>query len=377
MKKKSNFDVGNWARAAGLMVIVSFMGAPGALAQDRQLDELLNKLSRMEREIKALNRQIYKDELPGAKGAVAPKKRGIFAPEESSPPNSEAGGDAYIIRVETRIGEMENEIRTMTGNFENITHTLNQLSARIEKLVGDVDLRLSDLEGGARSRLRPSTAGRAAPPKISDVPNVQSVRKEGPASGGPSFATPVQSLGTISDKDLKLIESGKRPAPDSKISPERASAEPAPVDKAAAPPPPKPVKKESVLPKGSIAAQYKYAQKLVSQTDYEKAAAAFHEFITIHSTEPLAANARYWLGETYYVRHDYRAAAEAFLDGFRANPKGPKAPDILLKLGMSLTNLDKKKEACAMFQKLESDFPDAPGRIKILLEKERARAVCG
>ena len=91
----------------------------------------------------------------------------------------------------------------------------------------------------------------------------------------------------------------------------------------------------------------------------------------------LGANARYWLGRTYYVRREFRAAAEAFLKGFRGDPKGIKASDNLLSLGMSLSHMGKKIDACAMFGKLASDFPGAPNRITRLLNRERTRADCG
>jgi tol-pal system protein YbgF len=133
----------------------------------------------------------------------------------------------------------------------------------------------------------------------------------------------------------------------------------------------------SILPKGSVQARYKFAQDLVHRAEYEKAALAFQEFIAGHSDNKLISNARYWLGRTFYVRRDYRSAAEAFLKGFRDDPKGTKAPDNLLSLGMSLSQMDKKADACAMFGKLASDFPSAPSRITRLLQRERTRADCG
>jgi TolA-binding protein len=82
------------------------------------------------------------------------------------------------------------------------------------------------------------------------------------------------------------------------------------------------------------------------------------------------------MGETYYVRKDYSSAARVFLEAYQKDQKGTKAPDTLLKLGMSLTNLDKKKEACATFDKLGKDFPDASANIKRTLPRERTRAGC-
>ena len=57
----------------------------------------------------------------------------------------------------------------------------------------------------------------------------------------------------------------------------------------------------------------------------------------------LAGNAQYWLGETHYVRRDYKAAATAFLNGYTTFENSPKAPDSLLKLGMTLVVMGEKE----------------------------------
>ena len=115
---------------------------------------------------------------------------------------------------------------------------------------------------------------------------------------------------------------------------------------------------------------------LLRQANYDKAELALQEFVKLHPKEALASNARYWLGETFYVRAAYVQAAEVFLEGFQADPKGPKAPDSLLKLGMSLGGLDKKREACAAFDKLLKDFPDAPAGVKNTVTREKQKNGC-
>ena len=73
---------------------------------------------------------------------------------------------------------------------------------------------------------------------------------------------------------------------------------------------------------------------------------------------PLAGNAQYWLGETYYVRKDYENAATAFALGYQKYPKSAKAADDLLKLGMSLGNLGKKPDACTRLRAARPRLPD-------------------
>ena len=67
--------------------------------------------------------------------------------------------------------------------------------------------------------------------------------------------------------------------------------------------------------------------------------------------DPLAGNAQYWIGETYYVRGQYKNAADAFLKGYKKYKSSEKAPDTLLRLGMALAELGQKDAACSDAQR--------------------------
>ena len=349
------------ALAAVVLLADSGLAAPAAHAQDRRLEDVLNKLERLERDMRVINRQLYRrapgaGARPPAPGAAAPRP----APATRAAPRPADGvrlENAYAARLEARLADLESEIRSATGSIENFNHSLTQVSSRLDKLVADMELRLSDME---KRLLQASVRAPAAPQpgarpgyqpqprqQITGVARPPAVREAGPATGGPSFARPAQSLGSISPNDLAGLKRGESP--------------PAP----------------TILPKGSAEDRYKFAKDLVHRAEYEKAALAFQEFIATHPGDTLISNARYWLGKTYYVRREYRDAAEAFLQSFRGDPKGNKAADNLLSLGMSLSHMDKKTDACTMFDKLTSDFPDAPNRITRLLKRERSSADCG
>ncbi|WP_223291695.1 tol-pal system protein YbgF [Defluviicoccus vanus] len=132
----------------------------------------------------------------------------------------------------------------------------------------------------------------------------------------------------------------------------------------------------STLPAGSSKEQYAYAFSLMQKASYAEATAAFSDFLQRNPNDSLADNARYWLGESYYARSDYPRAAETFLDAYEKNKTGPKAPDTLLKLGMALGKLDKKKEACASFRELSRSFPNATAQIKDKAAQESQRIGC-
>ena len=93
------------------------------------------------------------------------------------------------------------------------------------------------------------------------------------------------------------------------------------------------------MPKTSIAEQYKYATNIMKSGDFEKAEIAFKEFVDTHSKHELAGSAQFWYGETFYIRQLYEDAAAAFLEGYQKYPNSPKAPENLLKLGVTLAEL--------------------------------------
>ena len=55
-------------------------------------------------------------------------------------------------------------------------------------------------------------------------------------------------------------------------------------------------------------------------------------------------------------------------EGYQKFPKNIKAPDMLYKLSMSLTNINKKKDSCNTLKKLIEEFP----RHKLLSKAENS-----
>ena len=92
--------------------------------------------------------------------------------------------------------------------------------------------------------------------------------------------------------------------------------------------------------------------------------------------DPLAGSAQYWLGETYYARGRYAEAASAFAEGYKSYPKGTKAADDLLKLGMSLARANQKQNACVALAQLDHDFPNPGSAIKEQRIAEKKRLGC-
>lgn len=122
---------------------------------------------------------------------------------------------------------------------------------------------------------------------------------------------------------------------------------------------------------------YEQAYGALLQKDYGGAEAGFEDFLKRHPNHQLAGNAQYWLGETYYVRGQFRAAAAAFLKGYQTYSRSPKAPECLLKLAMSLSRLGQKDAACSSYSELATKYPNPPAHVKSIAQAERQRSGCG
>lgn len=121
---------------------------------------------------------------------------------------------------------------------------------------------------------------------------------------------------------------------------------------------------------------YEAAYGYLLQQDYGAAQAAFEDFLKQYPSDQLSGNAQYWLGETYFVRSQYKAAAAAFLKGYESYRQSAKAPDSLLKLAMSLDRLGQREAACSSYRELNTQFPNAPQHVRDRASTERGRAGC-
>ena len=237
--------------------------------------------------------------------------------------------------AEVRLTEFEALIRGLEQRIETLENEKRRESERLQKLTSDLQLRLQALEQGTPA------------PDAADATAAAGVRNPSIIGGTTAPDAPPRPLGTLKLRDAE------------------AAAEPAPAPA------------EPLLPPGSAKEQYDYALSLtLKEADYAKAGTAFRAFIDTHPKHQLTGNAYFWLGRTYFVRKDYENASFAFADGYRKFPRGPKAPDSLYNLGVSLRHLGKKREACTALARLLDKFPNVNRTLKTRVSRQRKRLKC-
>ena len=122
--------------------------------------------------------------------------------------------------------------------------------------------------------------------------------------------------------------------------------------------------------------EYDLAYGYVLRKDYALAEEGLRAFVKKYPQDRLVADANYWLGESLFQRQRYREAAESFLTVSTKFQTAGKAPDSLLRLGQSLAALKEKDAACATFGELPRKYPKAPPNVKQAAEKEQKRMGC-
>lgn len=118
------------------------------------------------------------------------------------------------------------------------------------------------------------------------------------------------------------------------------------------------------LPAGNAEAQYNEAFALHDKGEYKNAERAFSDFIETYPNDPLISKAMYWKAESCLQQKNYKDAKILFVNAYKKNPKGPKAPDSLLRLGEILAIQGKNSDACTAWRKLKKDFPHMTSEMK-------------
>ncbi len=295
---------------------------------EEYLDTVINKLNKMEKDLQILQQ------------------------EKNTSDNLTSSEVSYdtIASHEKRLIDLEDDLRNINGRIDevlfelkNLANELNSLKDQAKLLKDDKEEDLIILEEDEDTQIR-----------TSQDPNMEN---------NPSMKV----LGVIKEKqeEQTIIEKSDLENNNKIITNESEQ-----------------VKKDAITSKQleSLSKDpseiYKYAYSMLIQENFTEAEKYFNIFLGENPNDPLASNAYYWLGETFYVQKNFQKAAISFAKGYQKFPKGNKAIDQLFKLALTFINLGKNDDACASFSKLELEFPDASERIKNRAKEYKTRAKC-
>lgn len=121
---------------------------------------------------------------------------------------------------------------------------------------------------------------------------------------------------------------------------------------------------------------YDNAYNLLKEGKYEQAEQSFLTFMEKYPDSTLLGNANYWLGESYYARQKWAEAAGLFADGFVKYKDNAKAPDSMFKLGLTMKQMGKTKEACTALKELPKEFKNLADHLKKRAEQEVKELKC-
>lgn len=306
----------------------------------RQIELLQGNIATFNNQLQDLQRYVFTKQGRDVEGAIAKAP----APKALESDASDILKHRLAV-VESRLDQIDQEkMRRIDGQFDELRNLLDRVDARIEKLVADVDFRLTALE--------------AAPPPMASVEQPLSAEGTAGSGGATSLVEP--------DKDYQPSGAprilGTIPLEDDTVEPVATGS--------------KKTVQAMILPEGSAEDRYNYAFGLLRKAQYDEAANVLSAFIEVHAGHPLAENASYWRGETFYARKLFTDSVRIYATNLRTYPKGNKAPDNMVKLGMSLANLKRANEACQAFEELERKFPDMLANVRQASVRGRAQASC-
>lgn len=242
----------------------------------------------------------------------------------------QGGGESgNISELMLRNQEMQNEVQNLRGLVETQAFEIEGLKKRQRDQYVDLDSRLQRLEGGMTVPSRPMTNApveSTAPEQLhgNELTTVEDM--------------PVKSTQYVPPR-VEALGSGV------------ASQAPSSADEKTA---------------------YEAAFEALKQGRYSESSQLFSKFLGEYPDGEYAANASYWLGESYYVTQNYEIALETFQGLLARFPDSRKAPDALLKVGYCQYELGDSQRAAKTLNDVVSRYPDTPvarlaqGRLRAL-----------
>jgi tol-pal system protein YbgF len=293
-------------------------------------------------------------------------------------------GNSPIVLAQSadpEVQALQEQVRQLNGRIEEMSYQLLQMQEQMRKTQEDNEFRFQDLEkGGAKkSGALEQPAGGADSAATADAGAGTGTG----ASGGDDVANIIQqpsdpaTTGSGAATDTGTAPAGGQLGSidlDENGNPVKATISPDATNGGNA-------AGSATASAGTGAAggedgSYQIAYGHVLGGDYAQAEQEFRSYIADFPQGKKIADAHFWLGEAYYSQGKFNEAAKTFLKAHQTFGKSPKAPEMLLKLGMSLAALDNNETACATLREVTKRYPKASRTVINKVASEEKRLSC-
>ncbi|KQN04561.1 hypothetical protein ASE85_05910 [Sphingobium sp. Leaf26] len=302
-----------FATSAVLLAIAAPAIVQPAAAQSAPVEV---RVDRLEKEMRAVQRKVFPAGTPIEAEITRPATPTVAPGSPASTP---------IADLTARVGALESQLASITGQVEENSYKLRQLETAFTKYKADNEARMAE-----------------------------------PAPVVPTSVTP---------------------------APVAAAPQSQPQPKPAAPKPVAPVASEAR--KSAVAAverpdtgdaasdAYNYGFRLWDAKFYPEAQGQLKATVEKYGTSPVASKAQNLLGRAYLDDGKPALASVAFYENYQKRPRGDRAPDSLTYLGEALIQLKKPADACKVYQELEQVYGDnLSSSLRGMMTAGRAKAKC-
>ncbi|MEX0346243.1 MAG: tol-pal system protein YbgF [Rhizobiaceae bacterium] len=278
--------------------------------------------------------------------AITPD-RSLFAAADTNP---------HVILAQSsdpRVIQLEEQVRQLNGRVEELNFLVLQMQEQMRRMQEDNDFRFQELEDSGRT---------GEPERKSETDGSRDNRL---ADGGQTqtLGDPPRNLGEVIIGADGSVSGATTEEPMDLLGRQTGSS----ADGTTV----------AALPtSGDPNELYSNAYEFILSGDYVTAEAGFRRHLEDFPDDERSADAHYWLGEAILAQQRPAEAAEVFLAASRNYPDSRKAPEMLLKLGMSLAALGQRDIACATFREVGVRYPGASGVLKGRVKQEQAIAGC-
>jgi tol-pal system protein YbgF len=224
-----------------------------------------------------------------------------------------------------RLDQLEAMLRRLTDRVDVLTNDLGRVIDDASNRVGDIEFRLTELEGGDVSLL-----GGGAP-----------------LGDGLSAAAPAP--GPLPGTGTGFV----------------------------VPPPPVPTaRSDAAAPQFAVGEQAEFdsAKAAVEAGQYVEAVAMLDRYLATYPGGPLASEAQLLKAEALAGQGDWRGAARGYLDAFSGDPDAATAPEALYRLAVSLGRLGQTEEACLTLTEVDIRYPGSA--VAASVAEERRTLAC-